>query len=234
MIRLEIERNLKKISYEEKGYISKRQKKKESLIARTIGKKIPDKLEDTLNSAFVKAFEVIFKDGSKYLDVAVDKNGKASYSDALETVLTTVEGAGMGALGIGIPDIPVYTAVVLRSVFQIAEDKGFEHETKTEKVYVLKLIAAALSGGEEIESLSEDIDSYADSVDKEDYVFYGLMSEHINAAGKALAEDMLYMKFIQGIPVVGAAGGISNAVTLNKIRQFAEIKYEKRKLKKML
>lgn len=234
MIRLEIERNLKKISYEEKGYISKRMKKKESVFGRTIGKKIPEKLEDTLNGAFVKAFEVIFQDGSKYLDMAVDKKGKSSYSDALETIATTVEGAGMGALGIGIPDIPVYTAVVLRSIFQIAEDKGFEHESKAEKVYVLKLIAAALSNGEAIEGLSDDIDIYADSIDKEDFVFYGLMDEYIEAAGKALAEDMLYMKFIQSIPVVGAAGGISNAVTLNKIRQFAEIKYEKRKLKRML
>ena len=40
------------------------------------------------------------------------------------------------------------------------------------------------------------------------------------------------MKFIQGIPLAGALGGMSDAVCLKEILVFADLKYQKRFLLK--
>lgn len=39
---------------------------------------------------------------------------------------------------------------------------------------------------------------------------------------------MLYLKFIQGIPVVGVAGGISDVIYQKKITDYAVLKYKRR------
>ena len=40
------------------------------------------------------------------------------------------------------------------------------------------------------------------------------------------------MKFLQGIPIVGAAGGAYDAVYMQKIVKYAEMKYRRRFLEK--
>lgn len=47
-----------------------------------------------------------------------------------------------------------------------------------------------------------------------------------------LANEMLYLKFIQGIPVVGIAGGISDVIYQKKITDYAVLKYKRRFLMK--
>ena len=44
------------------------------------------------------------------------------------------------------------------------------------------------------------------------------------------ALDMLVLKFIQGLPVVGVVGGLSNPVYYNKIMEYVRLKYHKRYL----
>ena len=44
------------------------------------------------------------------------------------------------------------------------------------------------------------------------------------------ALDMLVLKFIQGLPVVGVVGGLSNPVYYNKIMEYIRLKYHKRYL----
>ena len=39
---------------------------------------------------------------------------------------------------------------------------------------------------------------------------------------------LLYQKFLQGIPIVGAAGGISDAVCLQRVQRYAALKYRRR------
>lgn len=41
-------------------------------------------------------------------------------SNALNTVLTTAEGIGLGVLGIGLPDIMIWTTVLLRGIYASA------------------------------------------------------------------------------------------------------------------
>jgi len=41
---------------------------------------------------------------------------------------------------------------------------------------------------------------------------------------------MILLKFIQGLPVVGVVGGLSNPVYFNKIMEYVRLKYHKRYL----
>ena len=54
--------------------------------------------------------------------------------------------------------------------------------------------------------------------------------DEVKRAAEALSNAMLMAKFIQGLPVVGAAGGLSNPVVYQKVSQYASLKYKKRYL----
>ena len=43
-----------------------------------------------------------------------------------------------------------------------------------------------------------------------------------------LADELLYMKFIQGIPLIGVAGGVMDCVYLKRITDYAGLKYRRR------
>ena len=58
--------------------------------------------------------------------------------------------------------------------------------------------------------------------------------EQSKETAAALAEALLYMKFLQGIPVVGVAGGAADTVYLKKITDYAELKYKRRFLRKKI
>ncbi len=61
---------------------------------------------------------------------------------------------------------------------------------------------------------------------------YNDLQEEIALTSNALANAMLIEKFVQGIPIVGAAGGFSNNIIYNKVLKFAKLKYKQRYLKK--
>ena len=48
----------------------------------------------------------------------------------------------------------------------------------------------------------------------------------------AFAVDMLLLKFIQGLPVVGVIGGAANPVYYSKVMKYVQMKYRKRYLLK--
>ena len=54
----------------------------------------------------------------------------------------------------------------------------------------------------------------------------------IRETAGCLSKELLYMKFLQGIPIVGAAGGAYDAVYMQKIVKYAEMKYRRRFLEK--
>ena len=58
------------------------------------------------------------------------------------------------------------------------------------------------------------------------------LEEQIRRTSDVLSEEMLYLKFIQGAPVVGVVGGISDLVYQKKILDFVGVKYKKRFLEK--
>ena len=56
----------------------------------------------------------------------------------------------------------------------------------------------------------------------------------IDRAAEGLSKELLYMKFLQGIPIVGAVGGIYDAVYMKRITEYANLKYKKRFLMKKM
>ena len=240
-----LKKGLTKARISETDFLIRRKKQKQSYIDSKIEKYVPEGLAGTLGAAFTKAFEIIFRDGTGIIkktygrgssdndDIVMLRN-RARAILAKDTVVTAAEGTGLGLAGIGLPDIPVFTAVLLRNIYQLAECYGFDYESKTEQVFILKLIETGLSYGESAEKLNDELNALMEQIDNEDYTYYGLISQQIKAASEAVSKEVLYMKFIQTIPVVGAAGGISNLTCLNKVGRFAELKYRKRFIMKTI
>lgn len=240
-----LKKELTKARISETDFLIRRKKQKQSYIDIKIEKYVPEGLAGTLEAAFTKAFEIIFRDGTGIIkktygrgssdndDIVMLRN-RARAILAKDTVVTAAEGTGLGLAGIGLPDIPVFTAVLLRNIYQLAECYGFDYESKTEQVFILKLIETGLSYGESAEKLNDELNALMEQIDNEDYTYYGLISQQIKAASEAVSKEVLYMKFIQTIPVVGVAGGISNLTCLNKVGRFAELKYRKRFIMKTI
>lgn len=59
-------------------------------------------------------------------------------------------GLGLGVLGIGLPDIALFTGLMLKSVYETALSFGFEYDSEEEKKFILRLIAGAMAYGEEL------------------------------------------------------------------------------------
>ena len=240
-----LKKELTKARISETDFLIRRKKQKQSYIDSKIEKYVSEGLAGTLGAAFTKAFEIIFRDGTGIIkktygrgssdndDIVMLRN-RARAILAKDTVVTAAEGTGLGLAGIGLPDIPVFTAVLLRNIYQLAECYGFDYESKTEQVFILKLIETGLSYGESAEKLNDELNALMEQIDNEDYTYYGLISQQIKTASEAVSKEVLYMKFIQTIPVVGAAGGISNLTCLNKVGRFAELKYRKRFIMKTI
>ncbi len=240
-----LKKELTKARIAETDFLIRRKKQKQSYIDIKIEKYVPKGLAGTLTAAFTKAFEIIFRDGTGIIKKTYGRGGsdnddisrlhsRARAILARDTVITAAEGTGLGLAGIGIPDIPVFTAVLLRNIYQLAECYGFEYDSKTEQVFMLKLIETALSYGDEAEKLNDEVNTLMDQIDNEDYTYYGLISQQINKAAEAVSKEVLYMKFVQTVPVVGAAGGVSNLTCLNKVGRYAELKYRKRFIMNMI
>lgn len=91
------------------------------------------------------------------------------------------------------------------------------------------LIQGAVSYGQEMLDVNAKIDAYiATAETPEEYEEKHQIKE--TAAG--LSKELLYMKFLQGIPIVGAVGGIYDAVYMKRITEYANLKYKKRFLMK--
>ncbi|MFQ6841590.1 MAG: EcsC family protein, partial [Agathobaculum sp.] len=56
------------------------------------------------------------------------------------------------------------------------------------------------------------------------------LGECIDTAAARLADEMLAAKFVQGLPVVGIAGGLQNVPVYRRVTSYAARAYEKRAL----
>lgn len=238
----------------ERRYLRKRQEEKQSVIQEKLSEKVPEKLEQTLNGAFQKAFALVFEKGTGVIEktyskekyqqnyqvneyaVSLGANRKtvrafsrqAGSGRAKNLVISGVEGAGLGLLGIGLPDIPIFTGVLLKSVYETALSYGFSYETEEEQCFVLGLIETAFLRGAPLIRANGQMNGWIDgrtvlSLDKE---------ERIRRASVSLSEAMLYMKFLQGIPIAGLVGGLADTVYLKQVTDYAELKYKRRFLRK--
>ena len=231
--------DLLNVELAEKKFLKAARKKQPSVLDKKIEQYVPDTLEKTLKDTFELAFRQIFQNGTGIISATFGKDSpeeveamiaKSRLAGMFDTGMSFVSGTGLGLLGIGLPDIPIFTTMVLRNIYQIAITYGVDYRSRTEQVYILMLIKGALTIGEDVDRISRRIDTYSDRVDMDGFEHDSWLGDELDEASNALADSMLYMKFVQGMPIIGAAGGFSNAQTMRTINRYVNIKYQKRKL----
>lgn len=217
---------------------------------------VPEKVEKALNVMFQKAFYSVFEKGTSLIEKTYNKEGieakhiaddfvyeNTQTRRALKNVgksskkirkwgkrIAFIEGAGLGILGIGLPDIPIFTAVLLKGIYEISLHYGFDYRLYEEKIYILKLIQTALSEGEEKRRLNRELNRFGHDIEAK--IWHGSLEGEIQSASQLLSEEMLVAKFIQGLPVVGVTGALFNHSIYKKISDLAVLKYKKRYLEK--
>jgi len=220
-----------------------------------IQNKIPEKLVFTLDTAFYMGFNFVFEKGNAYVEKTYNKNKiiseydlnnyaidkyrskkhlknmdkQSKQSKTMNASLSAVKGGVLGLLGIGIPDIPLFIAVIVKTINEIALSYGYEHYTDEEKTYILYLISGALTKGEIQKVYSEKIDLLGKETDSNIYTAIQL-EEIMKETSNVLSNVLLTAKFIQGLPVVGVIGVAVNPFIINKIGKYTRIKYKKRYL----
>lgn len=247
------EKEHKKLIAEEKRFLKAGEKETLSFLAQKVEKWISDDIQHKLEGAFRKGFEIVFTKGSPIIEKTYSKakyeedyqihhftmetrkkkpfagfKRKAKTAGRKNLMLSGVEGVSLGVLGIGLPDIPVFIGMLMKTVQEIALSYGFTYETEEEKIFILKVIRTSLSRGEkrvaENRSLGKMICGF------EDEIFP--LDEEITVTAKALSDRLLYLKFVQGIPIVGLLGGISDFTVMKEISDYACFIYKKRFLRK--
>ena len=243
---------------QEKRYLEQRQKQNDSKLNKFLEDKVPDKLQETLEKAFCSAFRLIFLKGIsviektykkeelekdfKVRDFSLDlKESRKEYKklrteaarrNLKNQAVSAAEGLGLGLLGVGLPDIAIFTAMLLRGVYETALYFGFSYDTPEERFFILCLLEASVSRGEQWAENNARVDRliYTLVQKKELTVSEEDLEAQIQAVGNAFAIDMLAAKFIQGLPVVGAFGGLSNPVCWKQVMTYVQLQYRKRYL----
>ena len=216
--------------------------------------KLPRKLTEGLERAFARAFALLFEKGTAVIektyrreelekdfqirDYTFDvRRGRrelgqirrnAGRSNALTAAFTTVEGVGLGLLGIGLPDVAVWLGVLLRSVYETALKYGFDYETPRERYLILAMMEASMRTGEDWLAADREVDNLVRTIcfaPTEE-----ALKEQTGKTSNAFAEALLTAKFVQGLPVVGAVGGAANPVYYRRVMGYVELKYRKRYL----
>lgn len=219
--------------------------------------KVPEKVYTGLNSAFCKGFSLVFQHGRKIIELTYKKeklqqkhtarnddfrqqgrrkdlrilHKNARSSSNLNVAVTTLEGIGLGALGVGMPDIVLFLTTVLRGIYETALHYGFDYESRFEQMLILKMMAASLSTGGDWFHRNREVNDWL-RLDTREVTEEGF-SEQIQTTSEIFAVDMLLLKFIQGLPVVGVLGGAANPLYYNRILRYVQLKYRRRYLLKL-
>lgn len=246
-----LEKELALLEKREQCFLKKNITRKESFLNQQLARKVPEKLQSTLNLAFSKAFHLVFDKGTGIIEKAYPKGqvefnykmntyatelrenrktlrafqGRAKRATNKNLLLTSAEGIGLGLLGIGLPDIPLFTAMILKSLYEIAGHYGYSCQTEEEKYFILKLIQGALSFGDGLIVVNHAIDTYIDMETLP--ADYQREAQILDTSG-TLSSELLYMKFLQGIPIAGIIGGAYDTFYLKKITDYARLKYQRR------
>lgn len=246
-----LEKEWEKVRKQEQTYMQKRIEKRDSRLNQLLEKKVPESLQKTLDTAFSKAFYLIFEKGTSVIEKTYKKeelektyqineftakvrnnrkslksfSKKASGAGNLNMLISGVSGIGLGVLGIGIPDIVLFTGLMLKSIYEISLNYGFDYENEKEKHFILLLIQGAVSYGDELHQINDELNYF---IETGHFTKEKVLSDSINAAAGGLSKELLYMKFLQGIPVIGAAGGAYDVIYMKQVVKYAEMKYRRR------
>lgn len=263
-------KHLKKLQTQEVKFLDKQQgrffKEKVAPVISSVEDKIPSKVRETLDAAFYKGFVVVFEKGTQYIEkmfdkeniklehdvrnYAIDRSTTKKTLRSMDSIsrkskwinqsLSSLEGVGLGLLGIGIPDIPVFIGMILKTLYEIALSYGFDYANEEEQIYMLLLIACAVAPEQQRAQYGSLADQLAIGIDRgnvDENSSQVLVSDRESAmkeAAKMLSDAMLTAKFVQGLPIVGVVGGLANYTIISKVSRLARIKYKQRYLSKKL
>ena len=250
-----IRKNLKKIQQKEEKLLQKAGGGLLETITDKVEDKIPDGLYEKLQQAFYIGFKTVFEKGNVIIEKTYDRDELAIhhrvYDQSFDLIdkkkslkglnklagqnhlrnlgITAVEGSGLGLLGVGLPDIPVFIGVVLKSVYEISLSYGYDYREEDEQYFILKLLEAALASEEQKEDCNRQVDKLIRFYTQNEPIGSDL-DQQMRRTSDSFAADMLCIKFLQGLPLIGVIGGPSNVVYCKKISDYARLKYQKRYL----
>lgn len=231
-----------------------------------VEKKVPETLQNTLEAAFTKAFVTVFEKGSGLIEKTYRKDKQISRfkqnkwemeqenfnrksvkrferqarrTAGKNLAISTVEGIGFGIVGLGIPDIPIFVSVLLKSIYEIAISYGFRYTTEKEKLFILKIIDAALQNGDTLRKKDAEVNKliaryYEEETipekvgETDEFVTELQIIRQIDTSAQALSHELLYGKFVQGMTFVGVVGGTADYTCLKRIIDYASLKYKRR------
>ena len=250
----------KDLEKKEFKFIAKRQEGPTSALINKLDRYVPQKLSDTLDKAFSKGFAIIFEKGTGVIEKTYNKEKlkadfqinayaselkadrksirtftkQAKSAKAANLLVSGMEGIGLGLMGAGIPDIPLFVAMVLKSVYEVALSYGYDYQSDEEKVFILKVIEVAMYDEEKFQQENKYFNELIDRIieDGDNLEGYSVDKEaQISLTAKALSKEMLYTKFLQGQLIIGVAGGIFDPIYVNRISNYAVLKYKRRFLR---
>jgi len=249
-----VQKRIAEIEKKEEKWVENALKEKDAWYEKLTAK-IPKIVVDNLQRAFSKGFELLFVNGTGLMNKICPKEGLAQDYDinnyafevkgtkkSLKRVaaparnsqrtnfaITLAEGVGMGITGMGIPDIPVFLGLLLRGVYEIAATFGIDYNEQDEKYFILLLMETVVLHGNDKVSANQNLDDYMNQLLAKEVKPYNF-KEQLRKTADAYATDTLFLKFVQGAPVVGLVGGLYNPVYYKRLADYARIKYEKRYL----
>lgn len=221
-----------------------------------IEQKVPVQVRQTLEAAFLKAFEAVFFQGDNLIRRTLQREKLEQQHRRCDELLeqqpgmwsvqrvgwnvhgarlsqqlgVLLEGSLLGLPGIGLPDILVFLSLLLRNVYGTAVRCGFDCDAPEERIYLLLLICCGASAGEERKAYRRRLEHAADSIWVQNMP-HESVEQCVQEAAHVLALSMLAAKFVQGIPLVGVVGGPANLITLRSISRLACVEYQLRYLR---
>lgn len=243
----------------EEKILKKYGKARESFLEQRLKGVVPEGLQEKLEQAFLKAFEVILFSGTGIIEKtyqkekleqahkireyshqlrATRKSLKASAKTAgMQTARNVagagIEGAALGLLGIGLPDIPLFLAVIFRSLYTLCLHYGVDYKKGGEQEILLELLAMSLYRGDDFTLQDARLNQrlYEMCMSASGHKSNAADAQEVmHRAAKSLSGELLYLKFLQGIPVAGVIGGLYDGIYLKRITDYAAVKMERRYL----
>lgn len=250
-----IRKSLKKIDRKEEKLLQKAGGGIFKPLTDKVEDKIPDGLYEKLQQAFYLGFKTVFEKGNGLIEKTYDReqlelnhrvcnesfeqlnkkkglkaiNKLAGQGSLRNLGITALEGTGLGLFGIGLPDIPIFIGVVLKSIYEISLSYGYDYKKEDEQYFILKLIEAALATDEKKAACNAEVDKLIGFFQQDVAIGYDFDLQ-MRQTADSFATDMLCIKFLQGLPLVGVVGGPANVMYCKKISDYARLKYQKRYL----
>lgn len=215
--------------------------------------KTPEKIQITTEAVFQSAFEFIFEEGMdiiqktcskekserkynknkkefniKKTEKALKKFDKSvKLSNNVSFLFTGIKSVALGTFGVGMPDIPIFIAEIIRVVYNTALKYGYSYKTENEKIFILSIIAFALCETSQKQKYSDICDSIAKDIETRKNISITLKDMEYETA-QILSKAVCGIKLVQGVMIAGILSSAGNISIINNVSKSAYLKYKKR------